>query len=172
LRPADYTLHLCALASVGTLAYVASSVGKPAEIEELVLFIWPLSPYGFIAVISFRVRQSSFWGGTLLLSVFACVLIAVSRFFMFWLSAASDPGYMNIIIRVGFIRVPLEQWASLFFIIFAAWFLSFFRKRWNPTQCRLLAQCTRSARILRRHANRRIAAPRTRAAILHPMADL
>ena len=44
-------MRLCAFAMAATLAYVLFWVGKPAELVELALFVWPLAPYALIAAI-------------------------------------------------------------------------------------------------------------------------
>jgi len=122
-------MWLCALASAATLAYVVYWVGQPADIVELSLFVWPLSPYGLIAALACRARQSRFWSRAFLVSCLAGALTAAVRYFGFWLSAAADPGYSTIIVRIGFTRVPLEQFGVWFLVVLAAWFYSLARRR-------------------------------------------
>jgi hypothetical protein len=113
-----YTLILCAISSVGTFAFVTAFYGLSYDFGKLVLFfIWPLSPYGFIAALSYWARRSTFWARALFICCCACILIAVARFLMIWYGAAVDPMYADFIIVLGLLRAPLEQWISLIFIL-------------------------------------------------------
>lgn len=127
---AHYSICLSIVAVTVTLAYVAYWVGLNDNVDVIAFFIvWPVFPYLIIAGLSARFAASRFSRGILFLSCLACVLIAASRYFVFWLNAMADPGYTTMIIRFGFMRVPLEQCGALFLILAVAWVYRLIHRR-------------------------------------------